>query len=474
MSKPPVFILGVPRSGTTLLRTLLDSHSAIACGPETPWLGGHQPRSVMELWRFLREHEMGYCASYGMSGETATAAARAMVSTLMDRYAAARGKTRWAEKTPDNVLHAEFLLELFPEARVIHLVRDGLDVAQSTSVVADHRRGISEFLERNLGFGPDAPAAENNPLTALLRWSHWNRLIGDFLARREHLKVRYERLVAEPEAVMRAVMGFIGEPFEPGMLEYAKFAHEFPRWEWGSADVRARGGITRERVGRARRELTPLELSVLEPIARSDRCPLIDGEAPTCDPAFDERLALTARYLQGFAGPLGLMPPGAQDCRDAAWLWLHGMSRVSWRGKRLVCVGDGHNGPAWMAALLGAEVLFVGRTGEPDPSLVRLRDGLRVRVDWPVLDPECPPAIASDAVVGVGIEPGRDTGVRELSRGLRSGGLFAVSYALRERTPNGAIRALKDEISGAFSGGMVVHGDGGDLPFGAALAIQHG
>ena len=102
---PPIFILGVPRSGTTLLRTILDAHPAIASGPETPWLGGHQPRSLMSLWSALREEPWGYCKSFNMGREVPTEAARAFLTVMMERYARAKGKKRWAEKTPDNALH---------------------------------------------------------------------------------------------------------------------------------------------------------------------------------------------------------------------------------------------------------------------------------------------------------------------------------------------------------------------------------
>jgi hypothetical protein len=366
MRRAPIFILGVPRSGTTLLRTILDSHSAIACGPETPWLGGHQPRSVMELWRFLREHEKGYCASYHMPPAVATEAMRGLVQTLMDRYAASKGKSRWAEKTPDNVLYIPFLLELFPEARLLLLTRDGLDVALSTSVVAEHRRGISEFLEQSLGFGPGAPAVQNNPLAALLRWRHWNRLASGALDGREHLRVSYEGLVSDPAGTVRGIMEFIGEPFEAGMLEYAKFGHDYPSWEWGSADVRARGSINGGRVGRAERELSADQLAVLGPLARRGANTAVSEAA----------VRLAEAWLSGLSVPWGL----GRALPEEAWLWVQELSGRDWNGQRVNCPGDGRSPLSWALALLGAEVCFAG--SGPEPALARLRDALRVSVSW--------------------------------------------------------------------------------------------
>jgi hypothetical protein len=123
----------------------------------------------MSLWNAVCAEPWGYCKSFDMPEEAATRAARAFLSSLMNDYAAARGKRRWAEKTPDNALYVPFLATLYPEACFVHIVRDGLDVAMSTSVVAPHRRGISDFLERNIGFGPAAPTAPNSPLRPAAR-----------------------------------------------------------------------------------------------------------------------------------------------------------------------------------------------------------------------------------------------------------------------------------------------------------------
>lgn len=373
---PPIFILGVPRSGTTLLRTILDAHSGIASGPETPWLGGHQPRSLMSLWTTLREEVWGYCKSFNMGREVPTEAARAFLCVLMERYAAARGKRRWAEKTPDNALHVDFLTELFPEARFVHLVRDGLDVAMSTSVIAPHRRGISNFLEQNLGFGPDAPPLPNTPFAALLRWNHWNNLIRKSLGRgagaRETHTLSYERLVTEPESTLRALMQFVGEPFEPGMLEFAKSRHDYPEWEWGSADVKARPEISSASVGRARRELPAEHLALLAPLAAPSVTEF--AAAPTDRDAGTE---LVAGWVRSLAAAWGL--DSIRDAAGAASLWRAGLVGHDWRGKRVVVFG-GRGGPVnplpWILALLGASVSFPGVAAEA-PAL-RMATGLRV------------------------------------------------------------------------------------------------
>src|SRR5690606_9212980 len=146
----PIVIFGVPRSGTTLLRTLLDAHSQIAAGPEAPWLAEHQPRSALGLARYLAEDSHGAVANFGASRGEVFIAARRVVDEVMGAYARRRGKRRWAHKTPNDILHIESALELLPDARVIWLVRDGLDVALSTAVTAEHRRGVAPLYEKNL------------------------------------------------------------------------------------------------------------------------------------------------------------------------------------------------------------------------------------------------------------------------------------------------------------------------------------
>ncbi len=410
-SKPPIFILGVPRSGTTLLRALLDSHSAIACGPETPWLGGHQPRSVMSLWKALRDEPWGFCKSFNMPSEVPTAAARQFVSTLMTEYATARGKSRWAEKTPDNALHVGFLAALFPEAKFIHLVRDGLDVAMSTSVVAVHRRGISKFLEQRIGLGATAPTAPNSTLSAVLRWKHWNTVVEESLreAKVESIRVSYERLVSEPESTLRDVLGFVGEDFEPAMLDYARSRHDFPSWEWGSADVQERQIITKSPVGRGRRELPAAMYDLLSPVTRPVALPptpaLLTPEAAGPDGA-SELVSMMSEW--GVAMGLDSIKP--DQFRSVAWLWASGVAATAWKGKHLLSPGPFWHPLTWVVAMLGAKVTIV--CVEPPQSLQGLARSLAVQVGW---TKTVPTGMQADAVLA--FEPATSAAITAIKPG---------------------------------------------------------
>lgn len=364
MSNPPIFILGVPRSGTTLLRTLLDSHPAIACGPETPWFGAHQPRSVMALWRALRDERWGYCNSFRMPRDVPTRAARLFVDELMSAYAAARGKRRWAEKTPDNVLFIDFIRELYPDACFVHLLRDPLDVAVSTTVVAPHREGISAFLERNLGFGPEVPPIPSSAIGAVLRWKHWNGLIRRGLADRPHHVMHYESLVSDPERAMRALLSFVGEEYSPEMLEYARAAHDFPDWEWGSADVKAQRSITTGSAGRGRRELPPEVLCVL------------DRERGLSGAALHGVYGALSQALDGIGRVWGVRAFNVNERTLDIW---HSWMSADWTGRSVRVVGAAASTHifAWVLALLGAEVVI---DAEFDAFHDRIRRALGIRM----------------------------------------------------------------------------------------------
>lgn len=433
----PILILGVPRSGTTLLRVLLDSHPNIACGPETPWLAAHQPRSVGSLYHLLVSGRQGYCRSFGMDREVVRLAARRFVDRLMRAYARRRGKRRWAEKTPDDILHLAFLLELFPEAACLYLVRDGLDTAVSTCVVAEHRRGISETHERRLALGPRC-WVENNPFHAVLRWQRWNALAEAALRGRNVLRISFEELVQAPAATMRRVCEFLGEPFEERMLDYAACAHDYPSWEWGSADVQHAGRVDASRAGRGRRELDATALAVLEPMARDAARALGRPEPCARLASLEEmrsaRFAQFTRWVMGLARDLGLRATGNWSKHwEYPWLWFAALERLAWRRCRVVDLGSELSPMPWLLALLGARVTLIERDGRWVPTWSRLRGQLRVAVDWHIVDDDrIPlPAGSADVVTSFSViehQHDKAAAIEEAIRVLRPGGLFCLSF----------------------------------------------
>ncbi len=118
-SPRPIFIVGCPRSGTTLLRRIVDSHPSISCGPETRILWG---------FRTMEENNWDSLVGFGLSRHQWHANVRDFFETLHRNYAEQQHKPRWADKSPDYALMLDYIDELYPECQIIHIVRNPRDV----------------------------------------------------------------------------------------------------------------------------------------------------------------------------------------------------------------------------------------------------------------------------------------------------------------------------------------------------------
>lgn len=217
----PFFIVGSPRSGTTLVRLMLDGHPRLAIPPESHFVVALAARRCRlarrpaeALARICRHHRF---AAFGLgAGEVAAVAERVGPSTYAEAvrvvfgaYAAAHGKARWGDKTPGYVRHVGLLARLFPDARFLHVVRDGRAVAASVA---------------GMPFGPSDPVAAAYWWRARVRDG---RRAGGRLGPARYLELRLEDLVADPEAAMRRLLAFLGEPWSPEVLDHRSRAEAF-------------------------------------------------------------------------------------------------------------------------------------------------------------------------------------------------------------------------------------------------------
>lgn len=203
-----VLIGGCGRSGTTMLRELINRHSRIAIGPETAILCDiiNPPRLAVE-WGTTEADVRSRMGSSRSIVEFAQGFFR--------DYALKHGKSRWGDKTPRNIRYVQRLLNQFPNAQFIHIVRDGRDVACS----------LRNHPKENIRHGKVVPNNVNRPIWLCAR--RWIDDTGLGLMFRGHprvLEVRYEQLVLAPEAELRRICAFLGETYEPGMLDASQGA----------------------------------------------------------------------------------------------------------------------------------------------------------------------------------------------------------------------------------------------------------
>jgi hypothetical protein len=230
----PFFIVGCPRSGSTLLRLMLDSHPSLAIPDESHfvtemygslgWIAAR--RTPPEMLERVLSHQWFRCWGLDPNAVMQHAAVSqpndfaSVMQTVFETYAAVHGKQRWGDKTPDYVLYISRLAKLFPGSKFIHMIRDGREVASSYS-----------------SFSWGMPT----PVSAAFRWKRWVRAgqrQGGRLSSERYREVRLEQLIADPEAVLRSVCDFLGEPFAREMLNYHRTASERLRPEVASTDHR--------------------------------------------------------------------------------------------------------------------------------------------------------------------------------------------------------------------------------------------
>ena len=212
-ARPPVpFVVGMNRSGTTLLRMMLDAHPDLTIPPETHFVpdlikaareDDATPESALEAMKAAREW-----GDFGFSDEEMLGRLRALpeikpgpaVRTFYAAYTEEQGKPRWGEKTPTYVQKMKLIQRAIPEARFVHVIRDGRDVALSV-------------LDRTV-----------RDLTTGVVAKRWQKKItkarGDSPQLHHYMEIRYEDLILDTEPVLRSVCEFIELPWDDGLLSY--------------------------------------------------------------------------------------------------------------------------------------------------------------------------------------------------------------------------------------------------------------
>jgi len=261
---PPFFVVGAPRSGTTMLRLMLDSHPQLAVPFESGFIVDFYRRQAQygdlsvrdnaaRMLRDIGDHPMVRKGRLIPDSEAVLARSVRTYSDLADAifraYAQAQGKERWGDKTPGYVTDIDVLRAVFPTCRIVHLVRDGRDVALSTRNVEWGMRSLPRI------------AAD---------W-RWNTIlahkVGSVLGG-DYLLIRYEDLVLEPEANLRSIAAFLDVPYTEAMLNYPQNgAEKMPAvsMQWHGNSVRPPEASL---VGQWRRVMSRSDRIIFEQCAR--------------------------------------------------------------------------------------------------------------------------------------------------------------------------------------------------------------
>jgi hypothetical protein len=256
-------IIGAQRSGTSLLSRILNQHPGIAVPGESFFFNTFGPLrtfygdlSQAENRDRLIDDALSSTKIRLWPDPPSRAAVHAKVrdSTLggifraiLDAWTESQGKRRWGEKTPQHVLHWSHVREALPDAPLLHIVRDGRDVA--LSLVAAH-------------FGPKTIYA------AAHRWRRYMRAIASIKASAapgQLYEIRYEDLLRRPEQVLAGVCAFLGEPYLPQLLEFHK--NSTPYGRYGAEHRNLRNPLLPSNAARWRREMAAADVRIFESVA---------------------------------------------------------------------------------------------------------------------------------------------------------------------------------------------------------------
>jgi hypothetical protein len=212
---PPIFIGGYFKSGTSLLRAMLAQHSAIAAGLESYWFdldwdGPREKKFHDHIDRLRKFYDMDEESIAKLISESVTALD--FLDRFMMAYAFKEGKKRWAEKTPGNILYLDRIYNEFPNAKVIHIIRDPKDV------LASHRQAqkwdsVQVFVEK------------------------WCRFFGTNLKLQNELTpgpenyitIRYENLIINTVTTMHRVVNFLEEEWEDSVAHFSGKDDEYEK-----------------------------------------------------------------------------------------------------------------------------------------------------------------------------------------------------------------------------------------------------
>ncbi len=261
----PIFIVGCERSGTTMLRLILHSHANIAIPPQTKYVKKIYKRRIFfgNLSKLKNRNKIIHWFSNNHNKKTKIIdlgldpndiqnemmksgdSLGSILSTIFQLYSNKLNKNRWGDKHPYYIKYLDQLFNLFPDAQVVHIVRDGRDAVASLKTM---------------------PWWKNDSIYSMLNWqeaiSNGKKAKLKYKSN-QFIEIRYEDIIDEPEKHIKSLCSFLDEKYSPKMLEFYKIADAaVPNYKMGwHSDTKSQ--MSSKKIGRWQKDLEPWESNLM-------------------------------------------------------------------------------------------------------------------------------------------------------------------------------------------------------------------
>ncbi len=208
-SDNPIIVGGSARSGTTLLRVILDSHKNLYCGPESSIFCSDDNRNQRRIANLAFKFGIPKKKIRNILNESRCETE--FIEMFFNYLLFLNKKKRWVDKTPKNVRNISNIFDKFPKAKFVHMIRDGRDTACS----------LKRHPKNKLVNGTLVPLNTNKPLNICIeRWAKDVRLGLNWKDDPRYFEIRYEDLIFNSEKELSKLFIFLDEPFSNTLLSY--------------------------------------------------------------------------------------------------------------------------------------------------------------------------------------------------------------------------------------------------------------
>lgn len=275
LKSEPFFVLGNPRSGTSLLRIMLNCNQALVVPPECGfifwWYKKYEKwfysKSNVELFlkdfsesKKIETWHLDYGALSEFIDDNKPVDYAGLCACIYIFYGIKSGKEvkTWGDKNNYYVLHTAEIVQLFPKAKIIHLIRDGRDVACSYKEI--------ETLNTHSKYKP----VLSSDLSAIANeWVDNNLTISALGTTQEYFSIKYENLILQTEETLTKLCDFLSVPFDTNMLRYfdinkALQLEPNETMDWKMKTLQAPDPTN---IGRYKNILSPEEIAIFNKVA---------------------------------------------------------------------------------------------------------------------------------------------------------------------------------------------------------------